>query len=114
MIMSLVNDVSIEIKYYPPTYIAEDHQPDLSQMWDQLHEHELQCMSGRINVGILPWKLIMLDYHAVYPDRAFLDEVQPIIDEVIDLINVCTAEENKYKWYNIYMNYVREKTGIDF
>lgn len=80
-----------------------------------LATYEALCKTGDyLNYGILPWKLLRVDYHVIEKSPGFVEKHLPAITEVIDVVKECLAPENAGKKLNIFNSYIQKTLGGGF
>jgi hypothetical protein len=72
--------------------------------------------SSRVNYGILPWKLLRLEWHKIEYEPTYLDSYLPNITKVIDFVKSALpldVEEKKKELSKFVEEYYRNDTIID-
>lgn len=84
-------------------------------MFEDMAKFEKMCAENKyLNYGVLPWKLLKVDYNYVEKHPGYVQEHLPKIREVIDFITLCMKPENFNMRHNLYETYAQQRGGGGF
>lgn len=105
-LLALFVDKKIRVAYSPVvTRTHRDKDIILEKTRDEFEKH---CRDNKYTIlGILPWKLLRIDYHYVDKEEGYINNFADKIREVISVVSECN--EHPDRKVEIYQQYVMSK-----